>query len=121
MVEGANFLLFIAQEFIIGCIGALARVYFVVERVEQVLHQVVTFLALSAIRTFCKSFIHLDIHAPLRTIEEVLRRSSEILEAMRVVAHRPVVLFFYLGTKRRFVTVDHELVNCELFLQLVKI
>lgn len=63
----------------------------------------------------------MNVHAPLSFIEKVLRRSSEILKSMSIVTHGPIVFVFNLWTKRCFVTVDHELVKGEFFLQLVEI
>ena len=109
VIIGADFTFFIARVFLLRRV--LTQLHLVVKRIEQVLHKIVAFFAVYSIWTLGESFVKINIHAPFCSIEKVLRRPTKILQPMGEVTNRPIVLVFYLWAKRRFVAVNHELVN----------
>lgn len=69
--------------------------------------------------TLNPALLVVDLSAPLWQVVKVLRGSSEVLHAMRVVAVGPVVLLIEDWAEGSFVAVQQELMQGEVPLELV--
>lgn len=77
----------------------LARMNLVMIRIKQILHKVMTFLAILTFSTFLECLVQSYIQAPFSFVVKILRRPSKILKSVCVVTLGPVVFLFQYWAK----------------------
>jgi hypothetical protein len=66
-------------------------------------------LALEVVFALLPAAVVIDLGTALRVVEIIIRRSTEVLLSMCVVAFTPLVLLIDARTERSLVAVKHEL------------
>lgn len=66
-------------------------------------------MALEVVFALLPAAIVIDLGTALRVVEIIIRRSTEVLLSMCVVAFTPLVLLIDARTERSLVAVKHEL------------
>lgn len=66
-------------------------------------------MALEVVFALLPAAVVIDLGTALRVVEIVIRRSTEVLLSMCVVAFTPLVLLIDARTERSLVAVKHEL------------
>jgi len=96
-----------------------AGVQLVVQGAEQLLYQRVRILAVQEIRALVPAAVIFHIGTLVDIVKEEMRRTSEVLLAMGVVALRPLMLLVDIRAEARLIRIDHELVDAHRLLWLL--
>ena len=85
------------------------------------LNQRMGVLAVQEVRALVPITIICHVRTFFEVVKVKVRRSSEVLLPMSIVAFRPLMLFVDVRTKTCLVRVNHEFLETHLFFMLVQI